>query len=367
LGTHIFAAALAMGLLTSPAQAAGLPLVISATVDYSQKTLNINGQNFGSSSSVSLNSITFPTLSSASSQIVAKFPDGAPPSSFVPGTYFLMIQSRNQLPAIFTVDIGANGAPGPAGPQGPSGLQGVPGTPGPQGLVGSMGPSGATGAVGATGATGSTGLAGTQGFKGDTGAQGPKGDTGPSGTGAGIPTCTAPNIYLVISNGTLACQPQYVDNGDGTVTDNRTGLMWEKKIEGTVNPGNVHDVNNGYTWSVASSVADGTLFTGFIAGLNQGAGNGPTSCFADHCDWRIPTIVELKGILDFVAPQPSMPLIDPTFGPTKNDFYWSSSSDASALEKAWNVDFGVFAGTYGFSGSLLKLYPGFARAVRGGR
>jgi IPT/TIG domain len=121
----IGAAIAAAGLLSSPIQAAGLPLVISATVNYSQKTLNISGQNFGSSPSVTVNSTTIPTLSSASNQIVARFPDATPPSSFVPGTYFLTIQSKNQLPAIFTVDVGANGAPGPAGSSGPSGPQGA--------------------------------------------------------------------------------------------------------------------------------------------------------------------------------------------------------------------------------------------------
>ena len=103
--TGVTAGAIALlGLLASPTQAAGLPLVINATVNYSQKTLSISGQNFGGSPSVTLNSMSFPTLSSASNQIVAKFPDGTPPSSFVPGTYFLTIQSKNQLTAIFTVD-----------------------------------------------------------------------------------------------------------------------------------------------------------------------------------------------------------------------------------------------------------------------
>jgi len=46
------------------AQAAGLPLVISATLNYSQNTLTISGQNFGISPTVTLDSITFPTMRS---------------------------------------------------------------------------------------------------------------------------------------------------------------------------------------------------------------------------------------------------------------------------------------------------------------
>jgi len=36
----------------------------------------------------------------------------------------------------------------------------------------------------------------------------------------------------------------YTDNGDGTITDNNTRLMWEKKDDS----GGIHDQDNGYTW-----------------------------------------------------------------------------------------------------------------------
>ena len=153
-----------MGALSSPAQSAGLPLIVSATVDYTHKTLVISGSNFGSAPMVTLDSITFPTQSSAGTQIVASFPNDKAPSSFVPGTYFLTLLFRNQLPAIFAVDIGANGATGPAGPPG------TPGTPGAQGPAGSPGPAGPQGAPGMTGAPGPQGPAGPQGL---TGPQGP--------------------------------------------------------------------------------------------------------------------------------------------------------------------------------------------------
>jgi hypothetical protein len=61
--------------VSAPAQAAGLPLIESATVNYTNKTLTITGQNFGSSPTVTLDSMTFPTMSSASNQIVADFPN----------------------------------------------------------------------------------------------------------------------------------------------------------------------------------------------------------------------------------------------------------------------------------------------------
>jgi hypothetical protein len=41
----------------------------------------------------------------------------------------------------------------------------------------------------------------------------------------------------------------YTDNGDGTITDNVTGLMWEKKSD----DGGIHDKDNMYTWGMTSS------------------------------------------------------------------------------------------------------------------
>ncbi len=366
----LFGALLALlGVLSSPAQAVGLPLVISATVDYAHGTLTITGQNFGSSPTVTLDAMTFPTQSASSSRIVANFPAGNPPSSFAPGTYFLTLQYRNQLPSIFTADIGANGAQGPAGVQGAAGPAGAPGgtgpagPAGPQGMAGPIGPPGATGPAGPTGATGAQGAQGTQG---NTGPQGP--------AGAGIPTCTKLNSHLVSANGTLVCQPRYVDNGDGTVTDNATGLMWEQTTDTC--GGEVTCYFNEYTWSPAPGTpGDGTIFTSFIAGLNGGSysspslglelSTGPGTCLANHCDWRIPSIGELQLIVDAIASGcgSGSACIDSTFGPTRTANYWSSSSVATDPSEAWNVGFG----NSGVFGANSKDNPSYARAVRGGR
>src|SRR6201999_1599276 len=127
-------ALLASWVVGSPAaHAVGLPLVISATVDYTHNTLTISGQNFGSSPSVTSDALSFPAQSSSSSTVVASFPSGKAPSSFTPGTYFLTVTFKNQLPTIFGVDIGANGAVGPARPAGVPGAAGAQGATGPAG------------------------------------------------------------------------------------------------------------------------------------------------------------------------------------------------------------------------------------------
>ncbi len=124
-------------------------------------------------------------------------------------------------------------------------------------------------------------------------------------------------------------------------------------------------MNNLYTWSGVSPYQnpDGTLFTTFLATLNLDAsGAGSSTCFANHCDWRIPNIVELQGIL--LAPEPcgTSPCIDSTLGPTQASYYWSSSSLAGNPGNAWLVSFN--------NGNVFKVgkFTGSnARAVRGGR
>jgi len=163
---------------------------------------------------------------------------------------------------------------------------------------------------------------------------------------------------------------RFVDNGHGTVTDNWTGLQWEKKTTAAGSGQNFadpHDVNNRYSWSSGGSDPDGTVFTDFLGELNNGCesadGITVTGGFAEHCDWRLPTIAELQTIL--LAPYPcgTSPCIDTTvFGPTVASGYWSSTIFVSNPSYAWGVCFG--------SGYVFddggKSSTDYIRAVRGG-
>jgi hypothetical protein len=114
--------------------------------------------------------------------------------------------------------------------------------------------------------------------------------------------------------GSTCDQPRYADGGDGTVIDRLTGLQWEQKtnLDGTSNLADPHDADNDYTWSASSTSPDGTVFTDFLPALDSG------SCFAGHCDWRVPTMGELLSIQPFgVLP---VGCLDPAFGPTPCDF-----------------------------------------------
>ena len=147
--------------------------------------------------------------------------------------------------------------------------------------------------------------------------------------------------------------PRFVDNSDGTISDNGTGLMWEKKAACKApSEADPHCVENTYEWTKSGKDPNGPLFTDFLAKMNR-AGSG-----TKYNDWRIPTLDELKTILDCTKPN----CLDPAFGETQASRYWSSTPYAEFPDQSWTVNF--FNGAVNFRKNENALY---ARAVRGGR
>jgi len=107
---------------------------------------------------------------------------------------------------------------------------------------------------------------------------------------------------------------RFVDNGDGTITDNATGLMWVK--DPLNNPGTPFNIL--LTWNQAVDSCNGLTFAG-------------------HNDWRLPNPKELLSINDFEQDDPS---INETFFPnTESDNYWTSTTSKFDTTDAWYIDF----------------------------
>jgi hypothetical protein len=178
----------------------------------------------------------------------------------------------------------------------------------------------------------------------------------------------------MVADDALAAVPKerFVDNGDGTITDIQTGLMWEKKdaADGSLDLTNPHDVDNIYSWSSEldedNTNPDGSAFTNFLATLNQETTNDPQStCFANHCDWRLPRLAELQTIV--AESCDGSPCIDPVFGATAASAYWSSTSNTDSPVSAFVVHFDLVDPNVGPVSLGGKATGGWVRAVRGGR
>jgi hypothetical protein len=130
---------------------------------------------------------------------------------------------------------------------------------------------------------------------------------------------------------------RYGDNGDGTVTDYDTGLQWEKKTGtpgGACALGDPHCVNDQYEWEEVQAFVSTSAFA---------APTLITTCYFGHCDWRLPTVVELQAIADASAAGcgGGPACISPVFGPTHANLYWSATTYANAPDLSWQVNFNV--------------------------
>jgi len=132
--------------------------------------------------------------------------------------------------------------------------------------------------------------------------------------------------------------PNFVDNGNGTITDYVTGLMWEKLGDN----GGLHDKDNTYA-GLPAAFAKAT------------AAN--TAVFAGHTDWRVPNLRELESIPNYENYNPAVPPIfhsacttgcsPVTCSCTKNNIYYTSTTYIGYDPACWKInmtDGDIYAG-----------------------
>lgn len=210
---------------------------------------------------------------------------------------------------------------------------------------------------------------------------------------------------------TSACYAtRFEDNGNGTISDHETGLMWEKKIalDGNIDIANLQDADVDHEWAATCSLAtskrcqpDAASEAACLAGV-EGSPTGCAQCtagegtcmasprrtvwefvaalnaanFGGHDDWRVPTRQELSSILDMTSATSlsvdeafhgascggaCTDVNDPACSCTQAYFYWSATSLRNVATNAWSV---LFEG--GAAPAFDKSERYHVRAVRGG-
>jgi hypothetical protein len=126
-----------------------------------------------------------------------------------------------------------------------------------------------------------------------------------------------PNLRALIESG-------LVEREDGTIFDTTTKLLWQQSPS-----------DETFTWKEAERYCRYLTLAG-------------------HSDWRLPTIEELRLLIN----RKYQPTIDPIFK-CKSGWYWSSSTLVGP-DYAWYVGFSDGVVFFDYKGGVY-----FVRAVRG--
>ena len=143
-----------------------------------------------------------------------------------------------------------------------------------------------------------------------------------------------------LQKGIVWPNPRFTDNGDGTVADNLTGLLWLKDAE----------CFGLRTWAEAFS--DCSALGNGLCELTDGSVPG---------EWRLPNVNELLSLIDRSQDSPALTTGHP-FIDVQSSYYWTSTTAAYNSDLAWYVYMAD-----GFSDFDTKSIPTYVWPVRGGK
>ncbi len=150
----------------------------------------------------------------------------------------------------------------------------------------------------------------------------------------GFPSAVRP-VRIVKKKSGLDYTERFQDNGDGTINDLETGLMWKKDDS-------YLDMDKWLTWDEAKV---------FVKMLNE-------ESFADHEDWRMPTRKEAMAIYDGSSPieDPFGDVIHlaPVFPAGAGQSTWTKTVHKTDPKLAMRVNY--FSGDYKWYKKGLKSH-----------
>lgn len=147
---------------------------------------------------------------------------------------------------------------------------------------------------------------------------------------------------LQCETGLIAAHPDdsYLDHGDGSVSDRRSGLRWKRCAEGQAWDGNAcTGTASTHTWAQALALAEAASFAGFD-------------------DWRLPNLKELHSLAETCRRLPA--INDTLFPDVPGGYFWSSTPHRYYAETSWVLGFAD-----GLGGVDLRSNDNHVRLVRG--
>lgn len=135
------------------------------------------------------------------------------------------------------------------------------------------------------------------------------------------------SIILMILSLTTTSYAALIDNGDGTITDTDTGLMWLRDAS----------LGGPMTWYDALTWADALVYAGYnnwkLPSALNSDGSGP--CGGLNCtDTELGHLYYIEGVTSSTpSPFTNVQL------PSSNSGYWTSTESPNNPDVAWNVSF----------------------------
>ena len=172
-----------------------------------------------------------------------------------------------------------------------------------------------------------------------------------SGTGSTVGYTGNPRLVRLVSSSAAVeshfsdySDDRYTDNGDGTISDAQTGLMWMQCSYGQTYDGNDDDGDQ--------IICEGSPTFGTWQQAFAWAADSNANSTYGYSDWRLPNIKELGSIVDFGSAKPA--INQSIFPNTASGPYWTSTPSRANVHQT--IFIGFQAGDYGPSDRISNLY-----------